>query len=48
MEGDMKNVNWNGILQALVLVRFGQELGNDSRLARALHELVEAVLTAVR
>lgn len=48
MEGDMKNVNWNGILQALVLVRFGQELGSDSRLARALHELVEAVLTAVR
>lgn len=47
-EGDMKSVNWNGLLQALVLVRLGQELGTDSRLTRALHELFEAVLTVLR
>ena len=44
----MKNVNWNGMIQTLVLVRLGQELGTDSRLARALHELFDAVLTVVR
>jgi hypothetical protein len=48
MEGNMKNVNWNGMIQTLVLVRLGQELGTDSRLARALHELFDAVLTVVR
>ena len=48
MEGDMKNVNWNGMIQTLVLVRLGQELGTDSRLARALHDLFDAVLTVVR
>ena len=44
----MRHVNWNGLLQAMVLVRLGQELGSDSRLTRALHELVEAVIAAVR
>ena len=48
MEGDMKNLNWNGMIQTLVLVRLGQELGTDSRLARALHDLLDAVLTVVR
>jgi hypothetical protein len=48
MEGDMKNLNWNGMIQTLVLVRLGQELGTDSRLARALHDLFDAVLTVVR
>ena len=48
MEGDMKNMNWNGMIQTLVLVRLGQELGTDSRLARALHDLFDAVLTVVR
>jgi hypothetical protein len=48
MEGNMKNVNWNGMIQTLVLVRLGQELGTDSRLARALHDLFDAVLTVVR
>jgi hypothetical protein len=44
----MKNLNWNSAIQTLVLVRLGQELGTDSRLARALHELFDAVLTAWR
>jgi len=48
MEGDMKNLNWNSAIQTLVLVRLGQELGTDSRLARALHELLDAVLTVWR
>lgn len=39
----MPRLNWNAALQALVLVRLGQELGTDSRLARALHDLLAAV-----
>lgn len=48
MEGDMRNLNWNGIIQTLVLVRLGQELGTDSRIARAVHDLFDAVLTVLR
>jgi hypothetical protein len=52
MEGDMKNVNislnWNGMIQTLVLVRLGQELGSDSRLAKAVHDLFDAMLTVLR
>ena len=48
MEGDMRNLNWNGMIQTLVLVRLGQELGTDSRLARALHDLFDAVLMVIR
>jgi hypothetical protein len=43
-EGDMNAVNWNSIIQALVLIRIGQELGTDSRLARAVHEVVQALV----
>jgi len=48
MEGDMRNLNWNGMIQTLVLVRLGQELGTDSRLARALHDVFDALLTVLR
>jgi hypothetical protein len=48
MEGDMKSLNWNGMIQTLVLVRLGQELGTDSRIARAVHDLFDAVLTVLR
>jgi hypothetical protein len=41
-------VDWNALIQSLVLVRLGQELGTDSRLARAVHELLEAVLQTCR
>lgn len=32
---------WNDLLTALILVRLGQELGTDSTLARAVHDLAE-------
>lgn len=40
----MKTLSWNTLIQALVLVRIGQELGTESAFARALHDLVAAVL----
>ncbi len=40
----MHHFQWNAVIQGLVLVRLGQELGTDSRLAKALHDLIEAVL----
>ena len=40
----MKTVPWNTAIQALVLVRIGQELGTQSQFARAVHDLVSAVL----
>jgi hypothetical protein len=52
-EGAMKTckiagIDWNALIQSLVLVRLGQELGTDTRLARAVYELLEAVLQACR
>jgi hypothetical protein len=47
-EGGMNMLKWNSLIQALVLVRLGQELGTDSRLAKALHDLVEALAFAWR
>jgi hypothetical protein len=44
----MRRVNWNSILQALVLVRLGQELGSDTRLARSVHDVIEMVLAIVK
>ena len=41
-------MNWSSILHALVLVRIGQELGTDSRLARAIHDLIELVVAVGR
>ena len=43
-EDDMKTLTWNSIIQALILVRIGQELGTESELARAIHDVVAAVL----
>lgn len=39
----MPRLNWSAMLHTLVLVRLGQELGTDSRLARAVHDLIELV-----
>jgi hypothetical protein len=36
------------LLRTLVLIRLGQMLGSDSRAARAVHDLVEAVFSIVR
>ena len=40
----MPRLTWDGILRALVLVRLGQELGTDTPVARAVHDLVAALL----
>jgi hypothetical protein len=39
---------WNAALQSLVLIRLGQELGTDSRLARAIHVVIEIDVAVVR
>jgi len=44
----MKTFNLNAIIQGLVLIRMGQELGTDSRLAKAVHDLVEVVMVICR
>lgn len=44
----MTRLNWNTVLQALVLVRLGQELGSDSPVAHAVHAFVSAVVAVVR
>lgn len=44
----MPRLNWSGLLTALTLVRIGQELGTDSRLARAIHDLIVAVVAILR
>jgi hypothetical protein len=40
--------HFDGVIRALVLVRLGQELGTDSTLARAVHDLADLVLAAFR
>jgi hypothetical protein len=41
-------LSWSSALQALVLVRLGQELGSDSRLARAVYDAIEILLAVVK
>ena len=36
--------NWTTMLRCALLIRIGQELGTDSRLARAVHDAIDAVL----
>lgn len=43
----MIQLNWNAIIQALVLIRLGQELGTQSQLARAVHEVLASVLAVL-
>lgn len=40
----MRRLTSDAVLRALVLVRLGQELGTDSTLARAVHDLLGAIL----
>ncbi len=40
----MKTLTWNTVIHTLVLVRLGQELGTQSPFARAVHDLVAALL----
>ena len=44
----MKASHWNALIQALVLVRVGQELGTDTPLARALAEVVRVVFSVAK
>lgn len=44
----MPRLSLNGLLHALVLVRIGQELGTDSQLARAVHDLLTVVLAVFK
>lgn len=44
----MIRLNWNTILEALVLIRLGQELGTQSQLARAVHEVVASFLAVLK
>jgi len=43
-EGTTMNLRWNELLRALVLVRLGQELGTESRLAVAIHDAITMLL----
>ena len=40
----MSKSRWDSIIQSLVLVRLGQDLGSDSRVARAIHALCEIII----
>lgn len=42
------NRHLDAVIRALVLVRLGQELGTDSTLARAVHDLATIVISAFR
>lgn len=44
----MTRLNWNAIIQALVLIRLGQELGTESQLARAVHDVVASFLALMK
>lgn len=41
-------VNISQWIQSLVLVKLGQELGTDSRLARAIHDAIEILLAVTK
>ena len=45
---DMIRCNVDGLFQALILIRMGQELGTDSAMARAVYDIVEVVLAILR
>jgi hypothetical protein len=40
--------NWNGILQALVLIKIGQDLGCDTKYSRMIHDFIEIFLTILK
>lgn len=44
----MRRLNLDAAIRALVLVRLGQELGTDSHLARAVHDLADVVIAFLR
>lgn len=44
----MTRSNWDRLIQALLLVRIGQELGSDTPLARAVRDFLDCLLAAAR
>lgn len=36
--------SWDNIVYCLILVRFGQELGVDSKFSRLIHDFIELFL----
>lgn len=42
------NGRLDGVIRALVLVRIGQEMGSDSTLSRAVHDLATIVISLFR
>lgn len=40
------NRKWNTVIQSLVLVRLGQELGSNTEAARLVHDLLGLLITA--
>ena len=43
MEGTMRR-RWDRVIEALVFVRLGQQLGSDSELAQSIAGVIDAVL----
>lgn len=44
MEDIMKSVQWDFLIRSLLLIRLGQELGTESPLARAIHDVFRALV----
>jgi hypothetical protein len=38
----------DSILQALVLVKIGQDMGCDSRLSRSVHDFIDLIITILK
>jgi hypothetical protein len=38
----------DSILQALVLIRIGQDMGCDSRLSRSVHDFIDMIITILK
>jgi hypothetical protein len=41
-------IDWDKLINCLLLVRLGQELGSDTPLTRAIHDVISAIIRAVR
>ena len=44
-DANMKRINWDRALESLVLVRLGQDLGHDTPIARAVHDIIDLLAT---
>ena len=38
---------WNSLIQSLVLIRFGQELGTDSEIAQAVAHAIDLLVSTL-